>query len=49
MVHGSDTTLVEALTRVVAHQHLCIVYETAAEQFAAVVPFIHLGLERGER
>jgi PAS domain S-box-containing protein len=49
MAHDSDTTLAEALTQVGAHQHLCILYETAAEQCAAVVPFLRLGLERGER
>ncbi len=31
------------------HDHLCLIYETQAEQFAAAVPFVRLGLERGEQ
>ncbi len=29
--------------------HVCLIYETAAEQLAATVPFVRDGLERGER
>ncbi|HSB52211.1 MAG TPA: MEDS domain-containing protein, partial [Dissulfurispiraceae bacterium] len=32
-----------------AHDHLCLIFDTHEEQFAAVVPFIRSGLERGER
>jgi signal transduction histidine kinase len=31
------------------HQHLCIIYETQEEQFAAALPFLRSGLERGEK
>jgi signal transduction histidine kinase len=31
------------------HQHLCFIYETQEEQFAAAVPFLKSGLERGEK
>lgn len=41
--------LVRALGEVGVHQHLCLIYETREEQFAAVVPFLRFGLERGER
>jgi len=29
------------------HQHLCFIYETQDEQFAAALPFLRSGLERG--
>ncbi len=32
-----------------AHDHLCLIFDTHEEQFAAVVPFIRSGLEHGER
>ncbi|MBI2925516.1 MAG: MEDS domain-containing protein [Verrucomicrobia bacterium] len=41
--------LVEVLGRLGAHDHLCLIYETQAEQFAAVIPFMRLGLARGEQ
>ncbi|WP_137288228.1 sensor histidine kinase [Natronorubrum halophilum] len=31
------------------NEHLAVIYESQAEQFAAVVPFMRQGLERGER
>jgi signal transduction histidine kinase len=31
------------------HQHLCFIYETQEEQFAAALPFLRSGLERGEK
>jgi PAS domain S-box-containing protein len=46
----SDTgALRKALARLAPHDHLCLIYETREEQFAAIVPFVRLGLERGER
>jgi PAS domain S-box-containing protein len=33
----------------VAHDHICLIYETREEQLAAVVPFLISGLERGEK
>ena len=32
-----------------SHDHLALIYEDETEQFAAAVPFIEQGLERGER
>ena len=31
------------------HEHLCLIYETQEEQFAAALPFLRSGLERGEK
>ncbi len=31
------------------HQHLCLLYDTKEEQFAAALPFLSAGLARGER
>lgn len=31
------------------NDHLCLIYETPEEQFAAIVPFMRIGLERGEK
>jgi len=41
--------LAAALRRLDKHDHLCIIYETRDEQFASVLPFIRIGLERGEK
>ena len=30
------------------HDHLCLFYRTQEEQFAAVIPYIRIGLEKGE-
>lgn len=31
------------------HDHLCLLYENTQEQFAAIIPFMRAGLERGEK
>ncbi len=31
------------------HEHRCLIYDTQEEQFAAALPFLRAGLERGER
>ena len=41
--------LVTAIGRLGVHDHLCLIYETQEEQFSAVIPFIKIGLERGEK
>lgn len=43
------TPLVEALERLKPHDHLCSIYKTEEEQFAVAIPFIRIGLERGEK
>lgn len=46
--HGAEQ-LTEAIGRLQVHDQRCLLYETREEQFAATVPFIRLGLERGEK
>lgn len=41
--------LLKAVEGLGFHDHLCLIYETQEEQFAAVVPFMRVGLERGEK
>lgn len=41
--------LLKAVASLGFHDHLCLIYESPEEQFAAVVPFIRIGLERGEK
>ncbi len=40
--------LAEQIDKTGLGDHLCLIYETAEEQLAAVVPYIQLGLERNE-
>jgi signal transduction histidine kinase/ActR/RegA family two-component response regulator len=50
MAESNDrSTLTRAIERIRTGDHLCTIYENQAEQFAAVVPFIRVGLERGEQ
>jgi len=41
--------LVSAIEKIGIHDHLCLIYETREEQFSAVIPFMKIGLERGEQ
>ena len=41
--------MVRAIEKLGVHDHLCLIYETQEEQFAAVIPYIKIGLERGEK
>jgi len=41
--------LIEAIEQLSPHDHLCLIYKTREEQFSAVVPYILIGLERGEK
>lgn len=43
------TRLSSAISRLRPHDHLCLIYETQAEQFAAIIPYIKAGLERREK
>jgi len=45
----SGGPLADALGRVEPNAHMCLIYESQEEQFAAAVPFVRLGLERGEQ
>ncbi len=46
---NSLNTLTGAIEKLGVHNHLCLIYETQEEQFAAVIPYIKIGLERGEK
>jgi len=37
------------VSRLALHQHLCLIYATQEEQFSAAIPFLKIGLERGEK
>ena len=41
--------LVDAIEKIGVHDHLCLIYDTPEEQFAAVIPYIRIGLDRGEK
>jgi chemotaxis family two-component system sensor kinase Cph1 len=41
--------LVGAIENIHVHDHLCLIYETREEQFSAVIPYLRIGLERGEK
>ncbi len=44
-----DTRLVRSIENLLVHDHLCLIYENQKEQFDAVIPFIKIGLGRGEK
>ena len=44
-----DTSLRTALGRMVPHDHLCSIYESPEENLAVAIPFIRIGLDRGEK
>ena len=46
---GGFRDLAGAIANLHVHDHLCLIYETREEQFAAVIPYMKLGLERGDR
>ena len=41
--------LVDTLKKIDVHDHLCLIYDSPADQLAAVVPFIRFGLERNQQ
>jgi hypothetical protein len=43
------TPLVTALEQLAPHEHLCSIYESSEEHFAVAIPFIRIGLDRGEK
>ena len=44
-----DTRLGRSIENLLVHDHLCLIYENQKEQFDAVIPFIRIGLVRGEK
>ena len=43
------TPLVAALEQLGPHDHLCSIYESPQEHYAVAIPFIRIGLDRGEK
>ena len=43
------STFKEALENLKSHDHLCLIYETPEEWRATVIPFLLMGLRRGEK
>lgn len=41
--------LIKSLEELKIHDHFCFVYKNREEQFSVVIPFIRIGLERGEK
>ena len=41
--------LAELVGKLALHQHLCLIYATQEEQFSAAIPFLKIGLGRGEK
>jgi two-component system, chemotaxis family, sensor kinase Cph1 len=41
--------LAELAAKLGLHEHLCLIYDTQEEQFAAALPYLRAGLERGEK
>src|SRR6202051_2427828 len=44
-----DTPLLTALERLGPHDHQSLIYESPEDRFAVAVPFIGIGLDRGEK
>src|SRR5437016_7174785 len=44
-----DTLLLTALEQVAPHDHLSLVYESSEDHYAVSIPFIQIGLDRGEK
>src|SRR5258707_1111767 len=44
-----DTPLRTALEQLGPHDHQSLIYESAEERFAVAIPFIQIGLDRGEK
>src|SRR4030042_6378797 len=48
-IQPEDVSLTRMLETLKPHDHLCLIYESQEEWRAAVVPFIAMGLKRGEK
>ena len=47
--HFDVSRLAESVGKIGLHDHLCMIYETKDEQLSAAIPFIKIGLDRGEK
>ncbi len=48
-IQPGEMTLRQMLEGLKPHDHLCLIYESPQERIAVVVPFIAIGLKRGEK
>ncbi len=48
-VVGDEPGIEQAMESLRPHHHLCLIYESRQQQFAAAVPFLRVGLQRRER
>src|SRR4030042_2083332 len=48
-IQPQDVSFTRMLETLKPHDHLCLIYESQEEWRAAVVPFIAMGLKRGEK
>lgn len=46
---AQTTPLVAAIEQLGPHDHFCSIYESQAEHYAVAIPYIRIGLERGEK
>ncbi len=46
---AQTTPLIAALEQLGPHDHLCSIYESPQEHYAVAIPFIQIGLDRGEK
>src|SRR5712671_4590627 len=44
-----DRTFLTALEQMAPHDHLALIYENPEDHFAVAIPFIQIGLDRGEK
>lgn len=47
--HSQGFPLGEVVAKIGLHEHLCLIYSTQQEQFSVTIPFLKIGLERGEK
>jgi PAS domain S-box-containing protein len=49
MTNSTNRSLIESLEQLQVHDHASLIYSNPEEKIAVVVPFIRIGLERGDR
>jgi PAS domain S-box-containing protein len=49
MSSAVETSLISALEQLGPHDHFCSIYDNPEEHYAVAIPFIRIGLERGEK
>ena len=46
---NNKSSLINSLEQLNVHDHLCLIYKSHEEQLVTAIPFIRIGLERGEQ